>query len=90
MAHAALIENNIVKNIIVVPDEALDENESDKSLQEYLHSHGILGSWIRYSINGNIRGCAPAIGYVYDSENDIFKEPEIEQGKDDYLNEENI
>jgi len=74
MAHAACIEDGVVCEVIVVPDN-LDETESDAAIQEFCNSIGLSGTWIRTSYNSSIRGTYAAIGYIYDSENDVFVAP---------------
>ena len=75
MAHAARIEDGIVREVIVVPDD-LDETESDAAIEAYIHGIGLTGTWIRTSYNGNIRGRYAGIGYRYDAELDEFVAPE--------------
>ena len=77
MAHAARIEDGIVREVIVVPDD-LDATESDAAIASYIHGIGLTGTWIRTSYNGNMRGCYAGIGYTYDSENDVFVAPVVE------------
>lgn len=76
MAHAARIENGIVREVIVVPDN-LDATESDAAIEAYIHSIGLNGTWIHTSYNATngFRGCYAGIGYAYDSENDVFVAP---------------
>jgi len=75
MAHAARIEDGIVREVIVVPDD-LDETESDAAIEAYIHGIGLTGTWIRTSYNGNIRSRYAGIGYRYDAELDEFVAPE--------------
>lgn len=75
MAHAARIEDGIVREVIVVPDD-LDETESDAAVEAYIHGIGLTGTWIRTSYNGNIRSRYAGIGYRYDAELDEFVAPE--------------
>ena len=77
MAHAARIDNGIVREVIVVPDD-LDATESDAAIESFIHSIGLTGTWIRTSYNGNIRGAYAGIGYSYDSEADVFVAPVVE------------
>jgi len=78
MAHAARIEDNIVREVIVVPDN-LDATESDAAIEAYIHGIGLSGTWIRTSYNGNIRGTYAGIGFTYDSDNDVFVAPVVEE-----------
>ena len=67
MAHFAHIdENNIVTQVLVVPDEQEHRGE------EYLNELGLEGRWIQTSYNDNIRGRYAGIGYYYYESNDIF------------------
>jgi len=75
MAHAARIEDGIVREVIVVPDD-LDETESDAAIEAYIHGIGLTGTWIRTSYNGNIRGRYAGIGFTYDADLDEFVAPE--------------
>jgi hypothetical protein len=71
MAHFAKVdENNIVVDVLVVPDEHEHEGEA------YLHGLGLLGRWIQTSYNWNFRGRFAAIGWPYDENNDVFTGPE--------------
>jgi hypothetical protein len=75
MAHAARIEDGIVREVIVVPND-LDETESDAAVEAYIHGIGLTGTWIRTSYNNNIRGRYAGIGFTYDAELDEFVAPE--------------
>ena len=79
MAHAARIEDGIVREVIVVPDD-LDATESDAAIEAYIHSIGLSGTWIRTSYNATngFRGCYAGIGFAYDSEADVFVAPVVE------------
>jgi hypothetical protein len=74
MAHAARIEDGVVREVIVVPDN-LDESESDAAIESYIHSIGLSGKWIRTSYNSSIRGTYAGIGFTYDEELDEFIPP---------------
>jgi hypothetical protein len=78
MAHAARIEDGIVREVIVVPDN-LDETESDAAIEAYIHSIGLTGRWIRTSYNSSIRGTYAGIGFTYDAELDEFVPPTVEE-----------
>jgi hypothetical protein len=77
MAHAARIEDGIVREVIVVPND-LDETESDAAIEAYIHGIGLTGTWIRTSYNNNIRGRYAGIGFRYDAELDEFVAPVVE------------
>lgn len=63
MSKFAKIENNVVSNIVVIPDEF------DESSSEYLASIGLLGVWIK---SPTMTGSEAAVGLVYNSENNMF------------------
>jgi hypothetical protein len=81
MAHAARIEDGIVREVIVVPND-LDATESDAAIEAYIHGIGLQGTWIRTSYNAadnGFRGTYAGIGFTYDSENDVFVAPAVEE-----------
>lgn len=78
MAHAARIENGIVREVIVVPND-LDATESDAAIEAYIHGIGLTGKWIRTSYNNNIRGRYAGIGFTYDEAADEFVAPVVEK-----------
>jgi hypothetical protein len=78
MAHAARIEDGIVREVIVVPDD-LDATESDAAIEAYIHGIGLTGNWIRTSYNGNIRSRYAGIGFTYDADADEFVAPVVEE-----------
>ena len=71
MAHFAQIdENNIVLQVLVVPDEQQHRG------QEYMANDLMLGGrWIQTSYNSNIRGMFAGVGYIYNEDLDIFMPP---------------
>ena len=81
MAHAARIEDGIVREVIVVPDN-LDATESDAAIEAYIHGIGLTGKWLRTSYNGNIRSRYAGIGFTYDSDLDEFVAPVVEESEE--------
>jgi len=80
MAHFAKIENNIVREIIVIgnPDcGGGDFPESEPIGQAFIASIGLEGEWLQTSYNGNFRAVYAGIGYTYDEVSDTFVAPEI-------------
>lgn len=71
MSHFAQIdENNIVINVVVVP------NDEEHRGQEFLSNDlGLGGRWIQTSYNNNIRNVYAGIGFTYDETRDIFISP---------------
>lgn len=84
MAHFARIENNVVIEVLVVP------NDQEHRGQEYLADDlGLGGTWVQTSYNtyhGKHKfGGAPlrknyaSVGYVYDVERDAFIPPKPDE-----------
>ena len=79
MAHfAELNETNIVKQVIVVHNnELLDENGNESEQKGIDFCVNLLGgTWIQTSYNKNFRGTYAGIGDLYDPVNDVFVTPE--------------
>lgn len=74
MAHAARIEDGVVRQVIVIPDD-LGGDESDSAINAYLHGIGLDGTWVRTSYNATIRGKYAGQGDTYDEELDEFISP---------------
>lgn len=73
-AHAALIdEQNIVRNVIVIPYMSDDDDE----ITAYCNSLGLAGRWIDTSYTGSRRGKYAGIGDTYDETNDVFIAPPV-------------
>jgi hypothetical protein len=81
MAHfAELDENNIVKQVIVIHNnELLDEDgtESEQKGIDFCIAH-YGGTWIQTSYNGTFRGTYAGSGYFYDKTLDEFIAPVLE------------
>lgn len=78
MAHFAKIENNTVKNVIVVSNDDCgggDYPDSEPIGQEFIASLGLSGEWLQTSYHANFRGCYASIGFTYDPNNDVFVAP---------------
>ena len=78
MAHAARVEDGIVREVIVVPD-GLGGDENDAAIQAYINGIGLSGKWLRTSYNNNIRGRYAGIGFAYDADEDVFVAPVVEE-----------
>ena len=82
MAHMAeLDENNIVLRVIVVSDSDMFDNENQVESEEVgiafcKKLFGESTTWIQTSYNNNIRKQYCGIGFVYDSNKDIFISPQ--------------
>ncbi len=78
MAHfAKLNENNIVLEVNVVNNAALDPANEEASGIAFLTGwSGGYTNWKQTSYNGNIRKQYAGIGYFYDAVNDVFIAPQ--------------
>lgn len=76
MAHAARIEDGVVRQVIVIPDD-LGGDESDSAINAYLHGIGLDGDWKRTSYNASIRGKYAGMGDTYDEGLDEFVSPPV-------------
>lgn len=78
MAHFALVENNIVQQVIVVSNDDCGGGEfpaSEAAGQTFIASLGLAGEWKQTSYHGNFRGKYAGIGDIYDAVNDVFIAP---------------
>jgi len=80
MAHfAELDENNVVKQVIVVHNnELLDDEGQENEVKGIEFCNSLFGhtSWVQTSYNHNMRKQFAGIGYTYDDVNDIFIAPQ--------------
>jgi hypothetical protein len=76
MAHFARIENNIVREVIVINNEVLENKafpESEAIGIAFCKSlYGADTEWLQTSYNANFRGSYAGSGMIYDELNDIF------------------
>jgi len=74
MAHFARVEDGIVRQVIVINNEVLkDENGVEQeSIGAQFCADTFGGEWIQTSYNRNFRGKYAASGDTYDAENDEF------------------
>lgn len=70
MAHFARIENNIVTQVLVVPD-----NEENRGADYLANDLGLGGNWVQTSYTNRIRKNYAGIGYNYNFELDAFIPP---------------
>jgi len=70
-AHAARIENGIVRQVIVIPYC----NDDDAEVTAYCNDIGLAGTWLDCSYLGARRGRYPGIGFTYDEATDEFVPP---------------
>lgn len=70
-AHAARIEDGIVREVIVIPHM----DDDDEKITAYCNSIGLPGTWIDTSYTGARRGRYAGIAYKYDPDLDEFISP---------------
>jgi hypothetical protein len=77
MAHFAMIEDGVVRQVIVVNNEVLkDENGIEQESIGAAFCHNTFGgNWVQTSYNGNFRGKYAGSGDIYDAVNDVFTSP---------------
>lgn len=77
MAHfAKLDKNNIVLEVIVVNNDALDpSNEEINGIEFLTEWSGGHSNWKQTSYNGNVRANYAGIGYKYDPDFNVFISP---------------
>ena len=79
MAHFAKIEDNIVKEVIVINNEVLfDESGTEQeSIGAQFCQDTFGGTWVQTSYNANFRGKYAGIGDLWDGTN--FTTPVVEE-----------
>ena len=87
MAHAARIENGVVREVLVVDNDKLFDGgkfttKGEKSLNTYMHSLGLDGDWKLTSYNSKFRGRYAGQGFTYDPDLDEFIAPEIPEAEE--------
>ena len=77
MAHFAQLENNVVKQVIVVSNQDILDEQGQESEEKGISfcSNLLGGTWKQTSYNGNIRKNYAGIGYTYDEGRDAFIAP---------------
>ena len=92
MGHFALVNENIVRNVIVIDNTDLQNlpfPESEPVGQAFIATlpdlAALPGVWWECSYNNNFRGVYPGMGFTFDGVNFITPaEPEPEPTADDY------
>ena len=83
MAHFAKIENGVVRQVIVVNNEVLENKsfpESEPIGIAFCKSlYGSDTDWLQTSYNSNFRGTYAGSGMTYDPVLDIFTFPTVEE-----------
>jgi len=78
MAHFARIENDVVREVIVVSNDDCGGGtmpESEPIGQAFIASLGLTGDWLQTSYNANFRALYAGLGYTYDVALDEFVAP---------------
>ena len=60
-AHAARIENGVVREVIVIPHQ----NDDDAQITAYCNAIGLAGTWVDTSYLGARRGKFAAVGDTF-------------------------
>ena len=81
MAHFAKIEDGFVRQVIVVNNEVLlDENNVEQeSIGTQFCADLLGGTWVQTSYNATFRGKYAGVGDLYDPTLNIFKSPTTEE-----------
>jgi hypothetical protein len=81
MAHFARVENNIVREVIVINNEVLENKAFPQSepigIAFCKSLYGADTDWLQTSYNNNFRGTYAGSGMIYDPELDIFTTPTV-------------
>jgi len=79
MAHFAQVQDNIVRDVIVIDNSDCGGGEFPESEpigQEFIADIGIDGDWLQTSYNNNFRGQYAGQGMKYDPALDEFVSPQ--------------
>ena len=83
MAHFARVEGGIVREVIVINNDVLlDENGTEQESIGIDFCKSLYGQdteWLQTSYNGNFRGRYAGSGMIYDAQKDEFLFPVIEE-----------
>jgi len=82
MAHFAQVQDNTVRNVIVIDNSDCgggDFPDSEPIGQAFIDSIGIDGDWLQTSYNNNFRGTYAGQGMTYDPVLDQFVSPQTEE-----------
>jgi hypothetical protein len=85
MGYFAKIENGTVTEVIAISNQVLGEPtltfpDTEGAGRAFIaNTLKLEGEWRQTSYSGSFRGAYAGIGYTYDSENDVFVAPTIEE-----------
>lgn len=74
-AHAARVEDGIVREVIVIPHM----DDDDAKVTAYCNSIGLAGTWLDTSYVGARRSKYAGVGDIYDPVEDVFRSPVVEE-----------
>ena len=81
MAHFARVEDNIVREVIVINNEVLENKDFPESepigIAFCKSLYGEDTEWLQTSYNSNFRGAYAGSGMTYDPVLDIFTTPTV-------------
>ena len=77
-AHAARVEDGIVREVIVIPYC----NDNDNEITAYCNGIGLAGTWMDTSYLGSRRGRYAGIGFAYDADLDEFIAPVVVEAEE--------
>jgi hypothetical protein len=81
MAHFARVEDNIVREVIVINNEVLENKDFPESepigIAFCKSLYGVNTNWLQTSYNSNFRGTYAGSGMTYDPVLDIFTTPTV-------------
>ena len=81
MAHFAKIEDNIVREVIVINNEVLENKPFPESepigIALCKSLYGADTEWLQTSYNNSFRGAYAGYGMIYNPELDIFTSPTV-------------
>lgn len=78
MAHFARVNQGTVREVIVINNADCgggDFPDSEPIGQTFISEIGLDGEWKQTSYNGNFRGIYAGVGFIYDSDLNIFIAP---------------
>lgn len=78
MAHFAHVVDGIVRQVIVVDNEAIGGGsfpDDEAAGQAFIESLGFPGTWLQASYTAAFRGAFPGVGWTYDDALDVFTAP---------------
>ncbi len=83
MAHFAKIEDSVVREVIVINNEVLENKEFPESesigIAFCKSLYGEDTEWLQTSYNANFRGRYAGSGMIYDPINDVFTYPVVSE-----------